>query len=162
MTIAQLTEKMIAFYGGSLHDIDHFLRVWAYAKTIGEQEGLDVDTQFVLEAAAVTHDIACPLCREKYGSTDGRRQEEEGVPLVRAFLADTGMTQEQISRVAFLVGSHHTLTGIDRADHQILVEADYIANASEKGYSRRNMENFMQKVMKTQSGRRLLKAVFRL
>ena len=65
MTIAQIMEKMIAFSEGNIHDITHLSCVWTYAKTIGELEGLDADTQFVLEVAAITHDIACPLCRRK-------------------------------------------------------------------------------------------------
>jgi HD superfamily phosphodiesterase len=35
MTISEITEKMIAWSDGNLHDISHFLKVWAYAKTIG-------------------------------------------------------------------------------------------------------------------------------
>ena len=62
MTIAQIMEKMIAFSEGNIHDITHLSCVWTYAKTIGELEGLDADTQFILEVAAITHDIACPLC----------------------------------------------------------------------------------------------------
>ena len=76
------------------------------AKTIGELEGLDGHTQEVLELTAVVHDIACPLCREKYGSTNGKHQETEGAPMVRDFLRDTGMTAAQIERVAYLVGHH--------------------------------------------------------
>ena len=101
-----------------------------YAKTIGELEGLDADTQFILEVAAITHDIACPLCRQKYGNTNGKYQEQESAPLVREFLADTGMTAEQIDRVAYLVGHHHSPAQIDGIDYQILIEADYIVNAS--------------------------------
>ena len=71
MTIAQILNKMIAASNGNIHDIDHLLRVWAYARTIGELEGLDAETQYLLEVAAITHDIACPLCREKYGNTNG-------------------------------------------------------------------------------------------
>ena len=52
---------MIEFYKGSRHDVNHFLKVWAMAKTIGELEGLDSHTQQVLELTAVIHDIACPL-----------------------------------------------------------------------------------------------------
>ena len=73
MTIAQIMEKMIAFSEGNIHDITHLSCVWTYAKTIGELEGLDADTQFVLEVAAITHDIACPLCRKKYGNTNNLR-----------------------------------------------------------------------------------------
>lgn len=35
-------------------------------------------------AAAITHDIACPLCRKKYGNTNGKYQEQEGALLIPA------------------------------------------------------------------------------
>ena len=80
MTIAQIMEKMIAFSEGNIHDITHLSCVWTYAKTIGELEGLDADTQFILEVAAITHDIACPLCRKKYGNTNGINIRSRRVP----------------------------------------------------------------------------------
>ena len=144
MKIAEILKKMITFSNGNIHDIDHLIKVWTYAKTIGELEGLDPETQFVLEVAAITHDIACPLCREKYGNTNGKRQEEEGGPLVRSFLADAGLSAEQVDRVAYLVSHHHTYTDIDGIDYQILIEADYIVNASESGYSPENRKNFLE------------------
>lgn len=103
---------------------------------------------------------ACPLCREKYGDTNGKHQEAEGVPMVRDFLRGTGLTETQIHRVAFLVGHHHTFTDVCGRDYQILLEADYIANASENGYERRNVENFIGRFMWTESGKALAKAVF--
>ncbi len=160
MNIAQILEKMIGFSDGNIHDIEHFMKVWTYAKTIGELEKLDRDTQYILEVAAITHDIACPLCREKYGNTNGKYQEEEGEPLVREFLANTGMTKEQISRVAYLVSHHHTLQNIDGIDYQILIEADYLVNAAESGYSRENIGNFIGKIMRTESGKRIARSVF--
>ena len=148
MTIAQILSKMIAASNGNIHDIDHLLRVWAYARTISELEGLDAETQYLLEVAAITHDIACPLCREKYGNTNGKYQEQ-----------DTGMTEAQIARVAYLVGHHHTLRNIHGPDYQILIEADYIANASENGYSKQSVMHFMDTVMKTASGKCLAASV---
>ena len=70
------------------------------------------------------------------------------------------MSESQIDRVAYLVGHHHTLKEIDGIDYQILIEADYIANATENGYSRENIENFMSKIMKTESGKRLAQDIF--
>ena len=160
MTISQIIEKMIAFSDGNIHDIDHFIRVWTYARTIGELENLDRETQFLLEVTAITHDIACPLCRVKYGNTNGKYQEEEGVPMVKKFLSDTGIAEEVIDRVAFLVGHHHTFSGIDGIDYQILIEADYIANATENGYGQESVVNFMQKIMKTEGGKQILKAIY--
>ena len=51
MTIAQIMEKMIAFSEGNIHDITHLSCVWTYAKTIGELERVDEETQFILEVA---------------------------------------------------------------------------------------------------------------
>ena len=81
---------------------------------------------------------------------------------MKEFPSGTGLTDDQIERVSYLVGHHHTFTGIDGIDWQILVEADYIANAAENGYSEENVRNFIQKIMKTESGRRLAEDVFRL
>ncbi len=162
MSISRILEKMIAFSEGNLHDIDHLIRVWTYAKMIGELEGLDAETQYVLEAAAIVHDIACPLCREKYGNTNGKHQEAEGAPMAEAFLRGSGMSEAQLERVKYLVGHHHTFTNIDGIDYQILVEADYIANASENGYDAASIEQFLRRVVRTEAGARLLKSVFRL
>lgn len=101
MLIASATQKMIEFYRGSCHDINHFLKVWAFAKTIGELESLDSHTQTVLELAAVVHDIACPLCREKYGNTDGKNQERESPPLVEAFFRELPVAGEDVTRISW-------------------------------------------------------------
>lgn len=45
MLITTAVKKMVDFYEGNIHDIDHFLKVWAFAKTIGEEEKLDQKTQ---------------------------------------------------------------------------------------------------------------------
>ena len=160
MTTAQIMERMIAFSEGNIHDIDHLIRVWTYAKTIGELEGLEPETQYILEIAAITHDIACPLCREKYGNTAGKHQEREGVPMVENFLGDTGMSAAQIERVKYLVGHHHTFTDIEGADYQILIEADYIANASENGYTPDKIKSFADRFFRTEAGNRLLQSIF--
>ena len=69
------------------------------------------------------------------------------------------MTEDQIARVAYLVGHHHTLQDICGMDYQILIEADYIANASESGYAKEHVVHFLDTIMKTASGRRLAAAV---
>ncbi len=160
MTISEIMQKMIIYSKENLHDINHFLKVWSFAKTIGEAENTDPDTQFILEAAAITHDIACPLCREKYGNTNGKNQEREGELLVREFFDGSGLPIEQIERIAYLVAHHHTLSGIDGRDYQILIEADYLVNADESGFSKENIRNFCEKIFKTDTGIKLLKAIY--
>ena len=157
--ISAVLEKMIAFSDGNIHDIDHLIRVWTYSKTIGELEGLDAQTQLVLEVAAITHDIACPLCREKYGNTNGKMQEKEGEVLARDFLSATDFTSCQIDRITYLVGHHHTFNDVDGLDYQILLEADYLENAIENNYAKENIENFLERICKTAAGKKLIKSV---
>lgn len=160
MTVAEITKKMIEYSNGNLHDINHFMKVYGYAKTISECENIDKDTKEILEVAALLHDIACPLCREKYGNTNGKYQEEEGKILTAEFLKDTGYSEEFINRVVYLVGHHHTLTNIEGMDYQILIEADYLVNADESSYSKENIKNMLEKVFKTSTGSELLKSMY--
>ncbi len=162
MQVAEILKKMIDYSDGNRHDINHLLKVWGYAKTIGELEGLDEKTQRILEVAAILHDIACPICREKYGNTNGKYQEQEGIPLAQDFLKDTGLPVDEIDRIVYLVGHHHTLTDIEGQDYQILVEADYIVNADESSYSIGNIRNTCEKIFKTGSGIEILKSVFEM
>lgn len=160
MSISEIMKKMIAYSDGNLHDINHFMKVWTYARTIGELENLNPETQFILETAAITHDIACPLCRKKYGNTNGKYQEQEGTVLVREFLKGTGLIEKQTDRIAYLVGHHHTLNQIEGMDYQILVEADYMVNADESQYSRENIRDFCDRFFQTSAGIALLKSVY--
>ena len=160
MIAAAATEKMIGFYAGNRHDVAHFLKVWALARTIGELEGLDARTQEVLELAAVVHDIACPLCREKYGNTDGKNQERESAALVEAFFADLPVDAATVARIAWLAAHHHTYTDVDGADHRILLEADFLVNADEGSVGRAAIARMRERVFRTKSGTRLLDAIY--
>ena len=57
-----------------------------------------------------------------------------------------------MNRVAYLVGHHHSPEQIDAIDYQILIEVDYIVNASESGYSQQAIRSFMEHTMKTVFG----------
>ncbi len=160
MTIAEATEKMIRFSEGNVHDIEHFLKVWAYARTIGQQERLDDHTQMVLELSALVHDIACPLCREKYGNTNGKLQERESAPLVEKFFSHEDIDESDVNRIADIVSRHHTYTGVDGIDLRILLEADFIVNAGEKGYGRAAVLKARELVFETRSGTRILDSIY--
>ena len=104
-TVKEIARDMAYYSKGNLHDIDHFLRVWGYARDIADGECLSKRERYVLEVAAITHDIACPLCREKYGNTDGKNQEREGAVLVRTFLRDAGIPDDLLESTAQTIRS---------------------------------------------------------
>ena len=61
--INKLHFEMIRLYSGDAKRIQHFCKVHSYAKLIAEMEQVDKDTLFILEAAALTHDIGITLPR---------------------------------------------------------------------------------------------------
>lgn len=160
MKKSEICAKMIDFYEGNLPDINHFLKVYAYARTLGQLERLDEKTQEILEIAAIVHDIACPICREKYGNTDGKHQEAESEALLRVFLQEFELEPDVLERVIYLVCHHHTYEGIDGADWQLLLEADYLVNADEMNLSKEAITTFRDKVFKSQSSIMLLNSIY--
>jgi len=160
MRISDVMCKMIAYSKGNRHDINHFLKVHAYAAAIAEQENIPPRERETVEIAAILHDIACPLCREKYGNTNGKHQEAEGMPLARDFLSGMDLPEDMKERVVYLVGHHHTLQGVEGIDYQILIEADYLVNADEAGYPPENIEHTLKTVFRTAAGSALLRAVY--
>ena len=45
-------------------------------------------------------------------------------------------------------------------DYQILIEADFLVNAAEKGLGKEAATHFLENVAKTDCGRRLLQSIF--
>lgn len=162
VSIPEILIQMIERLKGNHRDVAHFLKVYAYAKTIAEKEGLPPETQKTVEIAAIVHDISCPLCREKYGSTDGKLQEKESPALVNEFLQNAGLPPETLDRIVYLVAHHHTLTNVDGIDLQILLEADYLVNADEHGDPETAVRGMLERVFKTDAGSRMLKSIYSL
>ena len=151
---------MIARSNGNLRDINHFMKVYSYALTIGRLEKLDPQTLEILEVTALIHDIAVPLCRMKYGSTAGNYQEAESEALVKEFLGGLGLPEYIVGRAAYLAAHHHTYTGVDGADYRILLEADFLVNADEGNLSREAIEYAEKQFFRSESGKRLLRLMF--
>lgn len=131
-----LHSEMIHLYEGDPKRIQHFCKVHSYAKLIAEVENIDKETQFILEAAALTHDIGIHLCEEKYGACNGKLQEKEGPALAEKMLSDLGFDEVVSERVQYLIAHHHTYSNVDGIDYQILIEADFLVNLYEDEVSK--------------------------
>ena len=93
-------------------------------------ENVDEKSLFIIETAALTHDIGIHICEEKYGECGGRLQEKEGPAIAAELLDRLGFDSKVSERVQYLIGHHHTYNNIDGIDSQILVEADLISSLS--------------------------------
>ena len=159
-TVSEILRRMTAYPGNTLHDIDHLVKVHAWARAIAQSENMDPRDREIAEIAAIVHDIACPQCREKYGSCIPEKQEQEGAVLAREFLAKSGLTPEAVDRICFLVGRHHTTKGVQGMDWQILLEADYIANAGESHFAPEDMQDFVSWVFRTRAGKQIMRDIY--
>lgn len=160
--ISSLINEMITYDKSDPRRIQHFMKVHDFARTIGQLECLDEDTLYILESAAVVHDIGIHACEEKYGSCEGKLQEKEGPALAKELLERLGYEQEVIDRVCYLVGHHHTYANIDGVDYQILVEADFLVNLYEDGVSPDTVCKAYQNIFRTESGRKICRNMFGL
>lgn len=155
-----LTNEMINYYSGDPARIQHFIKVHSFALLIGTGENLDENELFILETAALTHDIGIKPAEEKFGSSAGKYQEQEGPAVAAEMLGRLGFEQKVIDRVCYLIGHHHTYDNIDGADYQILVEADFLVNLYEEGTSHDAVLSAYNKIFRTKTGRCICRRMF--
>ena len=156
----KVIEAMIDYYGTDLRRINHFLKVFSFAKTIGEAENLDEKDLNMLEITAVVHDIGIKISEQKYNSSAGKYQELEGPQQAKKLLENLGADEQLISDVCYIVAHHHTYKNIDTVPYQILVEADFLVNLFEDGASVNAVSTAYDKIFCTKTGKKLLKKMY--
>ena len=158
--ISTIINEMINYYSKDPRRVNHFLKVYSFAKAIGELENLNEETQNILEVAAVMHDIGIKISEEKYNSSAGNYQEIEGPPVAREMLLKFNFEGKFIDRVCYLIGHHHTYNKIDGIDYQILIEADFLVNIYEDEIKVPQIESIKEKYFKTKSGNEFLSNLY--
>ena len=159
--IEDLALAMIDYNNGDPKRIQHTTKVHAYASMIGKCEGLDEETQFILESAALVHDIGIRASEKKYGHQNGKLQEQEGPAVARELLMRLGgFTDQQIERICWLIGHHHTYHVCEDLDYQILIEADFLVNLYEDNESPNAIRAVGKNIFHTQSGTRMFETMY--
>jgi predicted metal-dependent HD superfamily phosphohydrolase len=123
-------------------------------------ENINKDMQFILEAAALTHDIGIHLCEEKYGDCSGKLQEKEGPALAGKLLDTLGFDKAVSERVQYLIAHHHTYSDIDGIDYQILIEADFLVNLHEDNASKAAIEHVYNNIFMTETGKKICREMY--
>lgn len=160
MNICEIIDNAVSYDRGDPKRINHFLKVYAYARLIGLREGLDEYEQEVLEAAAVLHDIGIHNAEMLHGSSDGKYQELEGPAIAADILTALGADEDFIQRVCNMVGRHHTYHSIDSVGLQILIEADLLVNIYEDDMSDGAVASLKSRIFKTSEGIRLFEQIY--
>lgn len=158
--VQKLTEKMIQYFQGDPKRIQHFIKVHAFSRYIGLRENLPEHELFVLECAALVHDIGIKPAEAQYGECGGKLQERLGPPEAEKILTELEFTPQDIERICYMIAHHHTYDVIEGRDLQILIEADFVVNLFEDGASMSAVISAYRKIFRTESGKALLRTVF--
>lgn len=160
--IETIAKQMTDYYKGQTKRINHFMKVYAYSQLIGQLEQIDEKTQYILEIAALMHDIGIKVSEEKYRSSAGKYQEIEGPKIARRMLNDLNINEDIIERVCFIIGHHHTYHDIQGLDYQILVEADFLVNLDEEQSDKNAILYAKEHIFKTKAGLNFLENLFQI
>lgn len=155
--------RMIAHDHGNPKRIQHFMKVAAFAVTIGRGEGADPHMLYVLESLGLIHDIGSRIAEEKHGYYTSAMQEEYGALAAREMLAELGYAAEDIDRICDIVSQHHHIqSDIAGLDFRALLEADACVNLYEKSAPKETQMAALQAVFRTDTGIRLFRTMFDL
>ena len=159
-TIASVAKAVMERNSGDQRRIEHSLKVFSYAQTLGWLEGLDQEKQLILEITALLHDIGIHVAEKKYLSSAAHYQELEGPVVASEILENLSVSPHITERVCYIISRHHTFSTIDGLDFQLLVESDFLVNAVEENMSETQIISFTGNIFKSKSGKYFLKLLF--
>ena len=144
MDVNRVALKMKSHFNGDADKIQHFVRVYTLARSIGEMERLNEEEQEQLELAAVVHGVS----------------GDDPVATVRDILRSCDIEEDVNMRVCHLVGNIEDYDHISSLDHQILVEAIMIVRFKERGTPADEIVRIAEKRFITNTGKLFLKRAF--
>ena len=161
--LSLLMRAMIKYDGGDVPRIQHFVKVHDFARMIGVAEDVGSEQLFILEAAAILHDVRIHAAEAKYGNSHGKHQEELGPAEAKKVLAEVGgFTEQQTERICWLIAHHHTYTNVTSQDHRILLEADFLVNSFEDNLSKEAIASFRENVFRSPAAIDMLNMMWNL
>lgn len=138
--------RMKQYHHGDPMKVQHFVRVYTLAKTIGELEHLTEEEQLDLELAAIVHGV----------------EGEQRIPVVRDILLECGIGETAAMHVCHIVENAENYEHISTLDHQILIEAKLIVDFKEHDTPADDIVRIAEERFITHSGRLFLKKAFQV
>ena len=160
MDIAKLAALAAAYDAGDPRRVHHFMKVYAFARLIGQAEGLDEQTQEIQDTAALLHDIGIHAAERKFGACGGPLQEAEGPSAALPLLKQAGADEAACEQVCWLIAHHHSPGASDALPFRILLEADFLVNAYEDALPPEACRTARTRLFRTRTGTQYLDDLF--
>ena len=144
-TVNRVALHMKQYHHGDLDKVQHFVRVYTLAKSIGEIEKLSDEEQLDLELAAVVHNV-----------------EGDKITEAKNLLRDCGISDTIAMHVCHMIRNVENYDHIGTLDHQILIEAKLIVDFKENGTPEKEIIRKAEDIFITNTGKLFLKRAFHL
>ncbi len=145
LRVQRVALKMKSYYHGDVGKVQHFVRVYTLAKSIGELEHLGDEEQLDVELAAVVHNV-----------------EGDRIPVVRDILRECEISEAASMKVCHMVENIENYEHIGTLDHQILIEAKLIVDFKEQNTPEKEIIRKAEDIFLTNTGKLFLKRAFNL
>lgn len=157
MNKENIIRKMKEIFKEIPFGIEHTFKVLENAEEIMNGEKITGRERELISITAILHDIGAVEAERKYGSMEGEYQEKEGPEITRNILESEGLNSEDIERICYIIGYHHTPSKIDGLDFQIQWEADLLENLTvmDKQKEQQKIKNCIEENFKTTTGKRI-------
>lgn len=139
--INTLAHRVIKYYEGKPECIEHFIKVHSLGKIIGEIEGLNDIDQFIMESAAIVHDVP--------------------VENIKEILTELEYCEDDIKRICYIVfGNIEEGNLMECYDYKVMMEAEKIVNIRENSINKDEIENIIDNVLVTQTGKDICRTMY--
>lgn len=143
-------------------EVNHALNVLENAEIIMDGEDIKGRERYLISVTAILHDIGMINAKEKYGLTFGHYQEKEGPAAAKELLVGEDLSGDEVERICYIIGNHHSPNKVEGIDFQIQWEADLIEALKklDKENIQYKLEKIIKRNFKTKSGLELAKKIF--
>lgn len=158
---AIINKMKSAFEATIPSEIDHALNVLENAEIIMNGEDIKGRERYLISVTTILHDIGMINAKKKYGLTFGHYQEKEGPAVAKELLVGENLSDDEVERICYIIGNHHSPNKVKGIDFQIQWEADLIEAL--KKLDKENIQDKLEKIIsknfKTKSGFELARKI---
>ena len=155
-----LMEKMMEYFRGRPDQVQHFLKVYEFAKMIGRREKLDETAMAALTTAAILSSLGD---ESRWEVDQGNKREDgkaEKAGEAEVILRNLDYDDLVIDRALFLIDHCGPSREVDGSDHQILQEAIWLVKLYEDKSGKETAERVRREVFRSPSAIRFLDLLY--
>lgn len=155
----KLIRELEDYFGSDIRRIDHARKVMDFAEEILREEKAD---WHIVIPAAILHDVGIKKAEEKYGSSAGHYQEQEGPAIAREILTKLEFKKEDVDEICEIIAHHHSPGKINTQNFKVLYDADWLVNLKDEvdTKDKSKLRATIEKIFLTNSGRKLAEKIY--